>query len=180
MDCRRWRRGKGAGHTDRLNRPHLPRVLDRGDPRPRTREERHMAARHQSRTPQHRLRPFLLPLLVGSLAVTGLVVANAAASSHCHGAEVPLRIAVPPAFLAPVQAIADAFNHDSPDTGGQCATVDVSAEPAAQVVQDLPVNPVDPPALWIPDSALWVPTAQQLEGRVTGPTPRLAEHPSIA
>ncbi|HEY0498762.1 MAG TPA: substrate-binding domain-containing protein [Kutzneria sp.] len=139
-----------------------------------------MAARHQSRSPQHPLRPFLLPLLVGSLAVTGLVVGNAAAQSHCHGANVPLRVAVTPAMLAPVQAIADGFNHDSANAGGQCATVDVSAEPAAQVVQDLPVNPIDPPALWIPDSALWVPTAQQLEGRVTGPTPRLAEHPSIA
>lgn len=139
-----------------------------------------MAARHHSRTPQHPLRPFLLPLLVGTLAVTGLVVANAAAASHCHGSDIPLRIAVTPAMLAPVHAIADAFNHDAADNDGQCATVDVTAEPAAQVVQDLPVNPVDPPALWIPDSALWVPTAQQLEGRVTGPTPRLAEHPSIA
>ena len=139
-----------------------------------------MAAHQHSRAPQHPLRPFLLPLLVGSLAVGGLVVANAAASSHCHGSDVPLRVAVTPAMLAPVQAIADAFNHDIPDADGQCATVDVTAEAAAQVVQDLPVNPIDPPALWIPDSALWVPTAQQLEGRVTGPTPRLAEHPSIA
>ncbi|MFC0548766.1 substrate-binding domain-containing protein [Kutzneria chonburiensis] len=139
-----------------------------------------MAARHHSRSPQHPLRPFLLPLLVGSLAVTGVVVATTVAQSHCRGADVPLRVAVTPAMLAPVQAIADAFNHDSPTAGGQCATVQVSAEPAAQVVQDLPVNPIDPPALWIPDSALWVPTAQQLESRVTGPTPRLAEHPSIA
>jgi Ca-activated chloride channel family protein len=139
-----------------------------------------MAARHHSRSPQHPLRPFLLPLLVGSLAVTGVVVATTVAQSHCRGTDVPLRVAVTPAMLAPVQAIADAFNHDSPTAGGQCATVQVSAEPAAQVVQDLPVNPIDPPALWIPDSALWVPTAQQLESRVTGPTPRLAEHPSIA
>ena len=112
-----------------------------------------MAARHQSRSPQHPLRPFLLPLLVGSLAVTGVVVATTVAQSHCHGATVPLRVAVTPAMLGPVQTIADAFNHDSSDTPGQCATVEVSAEPAAQVVQDLPVNPIDPPALWIPDSA---------------------------
>jgi Mg-chelatase subunit ChlD len=139
-----------------------------------------MAAHQQPRSPRHRLRPFLLPLLVGSLAVGGVVVANAVASSHCHGDDIPLRVAVTPAMLAPVQAIADAFNHDSVSTNGPCATVDVTAEPAAQVVQDLPVNPIDPPALWIPDSALWVPTAQQLESKVTGPVPRLTEHPSIA
>ncbi|GAA3437120.1 substrate-binding domain-containing protein [Kutzneria kofuensis] len=139
-----------------------------------------MAAHHQSRAPQHPLRPFLLPLLVASLAVTGLVVANAAASPHCHGSDIPLRVVVTPAMLTPVHAIADAFNHDVTNADGQCATVDVTAEPAAQVVQDLPVNPVDPPALWVPDSALWVPTAQQLEGKVTGKTPQLAEHPSIA
>ena len=139
-----------------------------------------MAAHQHPRSPHHPLRPFLLPLMVASLAVGGVVVANAVASSHCRGDNVPLRVAVTPAMLAPVQAIADAFNHDSASTQGQCATVAVTAEPAAQVVQDLPVNPIDPPALWIPDSALWVPTAQQLESKVTGPTPRLAEHPSIA
>ena len=139
-----------------------------------------MAAHQHPRTPRHVLRPFLLPLLVASLAVTGVVAANAVAASHCHGQNIPLRISVTPAMLDPVNDIADAFNHDSADTNGQCTTVQVTAEPAAQVVQDLPVNPIDPPALWIPDSALWVPTAQQLESKVTGPTPRLTEHPSIA
>lgn len=139
-----------------------------------------MAAHHHSRVQHRSLRPVLLPLLVASLAVTGVVVANAVGSSHCHGDEVPLRVAVTPALLAPVQAIADAYNHDSASTDGPCATVEVAAEPAAQVVQELPVNPIDPPALWIPDSALWVPTAQQLDAKVTGPTPRLTEHPSIA
>jgi len=139
-----------------------------------------MAANQHSRPPQHQLRPFLLPVLVAALAVTGVVVANAVASPHCHGDTIPLRVAVTPAMLTPVQDIADAFNHDSTSVNGPCATVDVTAEPAAQVVQDLPVNPIDPPALWIPDSALWVPTAAQLEAKVSGPTPRLAEHPSIA
>jgi Ca-activated chloride channel family protein len=139
-----------------------------------------MAANQHSRSPQHPLRPFLLPVLVASLAVTGVVVANAVASPHCRGDAIPLRIAVTPAMLAPVQDIADAFNHDSVSVDGPCSTVEVTAEPAAQVVQDLPVNPIDPPALWIPDSALWVPTASQLEAKVSGPTPRLTEHPSIA
>ncbi|MFI9383230.1 substrate-binding domain-containing protein [Kutzneria sp. NPDC052558] len=139
-----------------------------------------MAANQHSRSPQHPLRPFLLPALVASLAVTGVVVANEVASPHCHGDTIPLRVAVTPAMLAPVQDIAAAFNHDSVDVNGPCATVEVTAEPAAQVVQDLPVNPIDPPALWIPDSALWVPTASQLEAKVSGPTPRLTEHPSIA
>lgn len=139
-----------------------------------------MAANQHSRSPQHPLRPFLLPVLVASLAVTGVVVANAVASPHCRGDAIPLRIAVTPAMLAPVRDIADAFNHDSVSVDGPCSTVEVTAEPAAQVVQDLPVNPIDPPALWIPDSALWVPTASQLEAKVSGPTPRLTEHPSIA
>ena len=140
-----------------------------------------MAAHHHARSPQHPLRPFLLPLLVASLAVGGVVVvANAVTTSHCRGENIPLRIAVTPAMLDPVHAIADAFNHDSVSTDGQCATVSVTAEPAAQVVQDLPVSPIDPPAIWIPDSSLWVPTAQQLESKVTGGTPHLTEHPSIA
>ncbi|MFC0430117.1 substrate-binding domain-containing protein [Kutzneria buriramensis] len=135
-------------------------------------------AAHHSRDSRHPLRPFLLPLMVASLAVTGVVVANAVRSSHCHGQSVTLRVVVAPAMLAPVRNIAEAFDPSAAD--GPCFSVEVAGEQAAQVVQDLPVNPIDPPALWIPDSSLWVPTAQQLESKITGPTPHLLEHSSLA
>ena len=113
------------------------------------------------------------------MAVGGVVVANAANSVRCAG-EVPLRVAVTPSAAAAAQSVADAFQHDQASVNGQCVKVSVVSEGSADVVQSLPTRPIDPPALWIPDSSLWVSTAQSLDSKDPVNSPKLAEHPSLA
>ncbi|QUQ69674.1 VWA domain-containing protein [Kutzneria sp. CA-103260] len=122
---------------------------------------------------------FFLPILVAVLAVGGVVVANAANSVRCAG-QVPLRVAVTPSAAPAVQSVADAFEHDQSSVNGQCVKVSVVSEGSSDVVQSLPTRPIDPPALWIPDSSLWVSTAQGLTGKDPVNSPKLAEHPSLA
>ncbi|MFC0429602.1 substrate-binding domain-containing protein [Kutzneria buriramensis] len=117
--------------------------------------------------------------MVAALAVGGVVVANTANSVRCAG-EVPLRVAVTPSAATAVQSVADAFQHDQAAVNGQCVKVSVVSEGSADVVQSLPTRPIDPPALWIPDSSLWVSTAQDVDSKDPGNSPKLAEHPSLA
>ncbi|AHH93738.1 substrate-binding domain-containing protein [Kutzneria albida] len=126
-----------------------------------------------------RLRHFLLPTLVAAVAVAGVVVANAANSVRCSG-QVPLRVAVAPAVQPVAQAVADGFEQEQNAVNGLCVRVKVVAEGSADVVQALPTRPIDPPALWIPDSSLWVSTATEADRRDQAGAPQLAQHESLA
>jgi Ca-activated chloride channel family protein len=137
------------------------------------------AHRPPSRPERGRKWHFFLPIVVAVLAVGGVVVANTANSVRCAG-QVPLRVAVTPSAAAAVQSVADAFEHDQTSVNGQCVRVSVVSEGSADVVQSLPTRPIDPPALWIPDSSLWVSTAQGLDNKDPVNSPKLTEHPSLA
>lgn len=139
-----------------------------------------MRPHRHARAPRRRLTHFLLPVLVALLAVSAVVAANATNAAHTCGGELPLRVTVTPALQQVVQAAADGFARDRASVGGTCVKVEVVAEQAADVVAELPTKPIDPPALWIPDSSLWASTAAQKDSAVPGVTPKIAAHASLA
>ncbi|MFI9382430.1 substrate-binding domain-containing protein [Kutzneria sp. NPDC052558] len=139
-----------------------------------------MRPHRHARASRRRLTHFLLPVLVALLAVTAVVAANATNAARTCGGELPLRVTVTPALHQVVQQAADAFEQDRSAADGLCIKVEVVAEQAADVVAELPTKPIDPPALWIPDSSLWATTAIQKDAAVPGVTPKIAPHSSLA
>ncbi|MBB5888867.1 substrate-binding domain-containing protein [Kutzneria kofuensis] len=133
---------------------------------------------------RHRRAPrrgrFVLPVVVAVLAVGAVVTANATNAAHTCGGELPLRVTVTPALQQVVQRAADGFEKDRAAVNGVCVKVEVVPEQAADVVAELPTKPIDPPALWIPDSTLWASTAAQKNAAVPGVTPKVAPHGSLA
>ena len=132
------------------------------------------------RAPRRRLTHFLLPVLVALLAVGAVVAANATNAAHTCAGDLPLRVTVTPAMQPVVQSAADGFERDHTSVNGVCVKVEVVAEQSADVVAELPTKPIDPPALWIPDSSLWASTAEQKDAAVPGVTPKVAPRASLA
>jgi len=139
-----------------------------------------MRPHRHARASRRRLTHFLLPVLVALLAVTAVVAANATNAARTCGGELPLRVTVTPALQQVVQQAADGFEQDRSAVNGLCVKVEVVAEQAADVVAELPTKPIDPPALWIPDSSLWATTAAEKDAAVPGVTPKIAPHASLA
>lgn len=139
-----------------------------------------MRPHRHARSSRRRLTHFLLPVLVALLAVTAVVAANATNAARTCGGELPLRVTVTPALQHVVQQAAEGFEQDRSAVNGVCVKVEVVAEQAADVVAELPTKPIDPPALWIPDSSLWATTAAQKDAAVPGVTPKIAPHASLA
>ena len=130
-----------------------------------------MRPHRHTRAPRRRLVHFLLPVAVALLAVGAVAAANLTDAAHTCGGELPLRVAVTPAMDQVARQTADAFERDHSSVNGLCVKVTVVSEQAADVVAELPTNPIDPPALWIPDSSLWASTAGR-RTRVRGVTPK--------
>jgi hypothetical protein len=139
-----------------------------------------MRPHRHSRAPRRRLLHFLLPVVVALLAVGAVVAGTLTNAAHTCGGELPLRVTVTPAIDQIVQQTADAFERDRASVNGVCVKVTVVSEQAADVVAELPTKPIDPPALWIPDSSLWASTAGEKDSGVPGVTPKIAVHGSLA
>ncbi|QUQ66129.1 VWA domain-containing protein [Kutzneria sp. CA-103260] len=139
-----------------------------------------MRPHRHARASRRRLTHFLPPVLVALLAVTAVVAANATNAAHTCGGELPLRVTVTPAMQQVVRQVANGFEQDRSGVNGLCVKVQVVAEQAADVVAELPTKPIDPPALWIPDSSLWASTAAQKDAAVPGVTPKIVPHASLA
>ena len=139
-----------------------------------------MRPHRHTRAPRRRLGHFLLPVLVALLAVGAVVAANATNAAHTCAGELPLRVTVTPAMQQVVQSAADGFERDHASVNNVCVKVQVVVEQAADVVAELPTKPIDPPALWIPDSSLWAATAAEKDAAVPGVTPKIAPHGSLA
>jgi len=123
---------------------------------------------------------FLLPVLCAVLAVGAVVTANASNSARTCTGELPLRVTVTPAMEPVVRQAAAGFEKDRSAVDGVCVKVEVVAEQAADVVAELPTKPIDPPALWIPDSSLWAATAVEKDAAVPGVRPNITSKGSLA
>ncbi|MEV6610081.1 substrate-binding and VWA domain-containing protein [Kutzneria sp. NPDC051319] len=123
---------------------------------------------------------FVLPVLVAVLAVGAVVTANASNAARTCGGELPLRVTVTPAMEQVTRQAADGFERDHAAVNGTCVKVEVVAEQSADVVAELPTKPIDPPALWIPDSQLWASTAAEKDAAVPGVTPKISARGSLA
>jgi Ca-activated chloride channel family protein len=113
---------------------------------------------------------FRLPALVIG-AVCGVSVAATATAIEMHGActgLVDLAVTVTPTLGPEVNADANAFNATRPTANGKCVTVTVTTDDSANEAEQLPTQQVGPPALWIPDSSLWV---RAVEGQMAGSHP---------
>jgi Ca-activated chloride channel family protein len=123
---------------------------------------------------------FLLPVLVAVLAVGAVVTANATNSARTCTGQLPLRVTVMPTMEPVVRQAAAGFEQDHAAVDGVCVKVEVVAEQAADVVAELPTKPIDPPALWIPDSSLWAATAVEKDAAVPGVRPNITSRGSLA
>jgi Ca-activated chloride channel homolog len=119
--------------------------------------------------------PARTTLVVAAVAViasgTILVVQSLAGAGGCSerdGVELP--VAADPAIAPALREIADDWTEsEEPEVDGRCVAVDVAAVASADVASALATSagglvdvaaaaqaPVDPPAVWVPDSSYWI------------------------
>jgi hypothetical protein len=99
----------------------------------------------------------LAALVIG--AVSGISVAATATAIEIHGTcsgQLDLAVTVTAALAPEVDSDASAFNATTPTANGRCVTVMVATDNSADEAEQLPTQQVEQPALWIPDSSLWV------------------------
>jgi Ca-activated chloride channel family protein len=139
-----------------------------------------MSPRHQT---SGLLKRVAVPVsaLVGVIAVVGVTVValRATAGPDCSGT-LQLKIATAPATEEVVRRAADDYQGTRPMVGGKCVQVQVESRAAADMAHELPTARINPPALWIPDSSMWVAEAQKGAVDIGGDAPKLESKGSLA
>jgi Ca-activated chloride channel family protein len=139
-----------------------------------------MSPRHQT---SGLLKRVVLPVsaLVAVIAAVGVTVValRATGGPDCSGT-LQLKIATAPATEEVVRRAADDYESTRPMVSGKCVQVQVEPRTAADMAHELPTARINPPALWIPDSSMWVAEAQKGAVDVGDDAPKLESKGTLA
>jgi hypothetical protein len=120
-------------------------------------------------------------VLLGVTGLTGaaLYVVGGLRPGQCSG-DLALPVTVTSAVEPVARQVAADFTQAHPTFGGRCVLVQIAVGNAAEIANQLPYNPVAPPALWIPDSTLWAQRAAQATAAAGPDAPKLEVRAPLA